>query len=195
MPRNRQSAPKTVARYSPAEDKRAILLRQVEADLEGADLEPWEAQLCRWVALHPNTKRARQMEVASALAGRDVPSQELVQLRCRAAWKALWIRERDVPNALAKAKADYASLIENSPTQYQRMLHEAVKAKDVRAATPLLVPLLDRAVPKHDDGDSGKTPSVHIHLSVAQQKGLEASPLDVSAEEVTVAEYEVEDVA
>jgi hypothetical protein len=72
------------------------------------------------------------------------------------------------------------------------MLDKAVGDSDVRAATGLLVPLLDRAMPKKEES-AVKTPDLHIHLSVQQAKGLEATPLTVSAEEV--AEYVVEDVA
>lgn len=173
-----------------SDDRRTILLRSVEADLEGTGLATWEAQFCRWLALHGNTKRSRQIEVASALAGTTVTSQQLVHLRCRPAWKALWIKERDVETALKKAKADYSMLIEESASQYREMLGIAVRDKDVRAATALLTPLLDRAVPKKDETERA-APDVHIHLSVQQAKNLEAVPLDVSAEEVQ-AEFTVE---
>lgn len=174
-----------------ADDRKSILLRSIEADLEGIGLEPWEAQFCRWLALHGNTRRSRQIEAASALAGTAITSQQLVQLRCRPAWKALWIKERDVETALKKAKADYSMLIEESPALYRKMLEKAVGDNDVRAATPLLTGLMERALPKKDESDRA-APDVHIHLSVQQAKNLEAVPLDVSAEEVP-AEFTVEE--
>jgi hypothetical protein len=191
MASSRKAQPaQSVARYTPEEDRRAILLKTVEADLNGSDLEKWEEQFCRWLALHGNMHRKRQIEVASALAGAEITSQQLVQLRCRSAWKALWIKERNVETALKRAKADFSVLIESAPAQYKKMLGKAIQAEDVRAATPLLVPLMERAIPKKDDSPSA-APSVHIHLSLAQAKGLESVPLDVSAEEI--AEFTVEE--
>ena len=176
----------------PAEEPRARLLRLIEEDLAGTGLERWQEQFGKWLALQGRVSKARQMEVASLLAGTTVTSQEIVALRCRPAFKALWIAERDVPRALDKAKADFSALIEESASHYKAMLDVALKDKDVRAATGLLTPLLDRAMPKKEES-AVKSPDVHIHLSVQQAKGLESTPLDVTAEEVvTVEDYTVE---
>lgn len=190
MPRP-TSSPST-ALVPPAEEPRARLLRLIEEDLAGTGLERWQEQFGKWLALQGRVSKARQIEVASLLAGTTVTSQEIVALRCRPAFKALWIAERDVPRALDKAKADFSALIEESATHYKAMLDLAVKDRDVRAATGLLTPLLDRAMPRKEEGPKA-APDVHIHLSVQQAKGLESTPLDVTAEEVvTVEDYTVE---
>lgn len=185
----RPPKPRPIVPFRAEDDRQAILLKSVEADLSGSDLESWESQFCRWLALHGTTPRKRQLEVASALAGTTIVSQQLIQLRCRPAWKALWVKERNVETALKRAKADYSVLIEESPAQYRKVLKTALDADDVRAATPLLVPLLERSMPKKEEADV-RAPSVHIHLSLAQAIGLDAEPLAVTAEEV---EYTVEE--
>jgi hypothetical protein len=192
IPPSPESAARDLARAT--EDRKSVLLRSVEADLEGAELDVWEARFCRWLALQGNVKRSKQVEVASLLAGTQVSTGDLIALRCRPAWKALWVKERDVESALKKARADLSRLFDDLGGNYRKMLTRAVVDNDVRAATGLLTPLLDRAMPKREDGPT-VVPDVHIHLSVQQAKGLESAPLDVSAEEVTVAEYTVEDVA
>lgn len=205
MPRQR-NAPRTnqpgaegplstyLTAYSTPEDKRSLLERQIEADLAGTGLDLWEDRFCQWLALQPmnGVPRKRQLEVASVLAGRELVSQELVQLRLRPVWRKRWSELRDFDTAMRRARTEYAGIIEDSPRLYRKMLAKVEKDEDARAATPLLVPLLERAVPKKEE--NAQPAALHVHLSIAQAKGLDQATMVVESEEI-VPEFTVEDAS
>lgn len=170
------------------DDRRSIIERRVEAELAGSGLEPWEERYCKWLALQPKVNRLQQVEVASVLAGRDVSRQELIQLRLSAPWRACWAEHREVDTALKRAKADLIEVIEKTPRRLEKALALAMDPTDgglpdVRAATPLLVAMVDRILPKKSEGETGLR-SLHITLSVEQANGLDASAHVVEAEEL-----------
>ncbi len=161
--------------------------RQVEADLAGTGLEVWEDRFCQWLAMQPKNglNLTRQAEVATYLAGTTISPHELKALRLRPAWRARWADLRDVDRELRAAKAEFADLVRSAPAKYKKMLDKAVADDDVRAATPLLTPLLDRAMPKQSEAPVTNT-SVHITLSTHQADGLTANEIVVEAEDVVV---------
>lgn len=181
-----------VTAYSTTDDRRSVLARQIDADLAGTGLELWEDRFCQWLALQPGNgvPRARQVEAAGILAGRDVIAMELVSLRLRPAWKKRWSELRDPDTILRYARTAYLGLIADSPRIYKKMLQKVEDAEDARAATPLLVPLLERAMPKREENAAPAT--LHVHLSIAQAKGLDQATMVVESEEITP-EFTVEE--
>ncbi len=167
----------------------AVIGRQVEADLAGTGLEVWEDRFCQWLAMQPKNglNLTRQAEVATYLAGTTVSPHELKALRLRPAWRARWADLRDVDRELRAAKAEFADLVRSAPAKYKKMLDKAVADDDVRAATPLLTPLLDRAMPKQTE-ENVMPRELHIHLSAGQARGLDAPAHVVEAEEVVIEE-------
>lgn len=173
--------------FSTASDRLAVLGRQIDADLAGTGLSIWEERFCQWLALQPmnGVPLDRQSKAASYLAGTLVTKHELKQLRLRPAWREMWTSLRNVDLELKEARAEFSTLITEAPAKYRQMLEKAIADDDVRAATPLLTPLLDRAMPKQVDPVVTKT-SVHITLSTHQAAGIDAKEIVVEAQDVVV---------
>ena len=167
-----------------AMEKVAKLRAEVEQEIAGVALAPWEKDYCHWLAVQSRPSKERQLEVASALAGTQLYPTELDRLRSRRAFRELWHRLRgEFEQEINEAKEKFASLLPKAAEVYERMIDKVDREEDVRAAPALLVPLLDRAWAKREE-KAPVAPSVHIHLSTNQIAGLQAPVMVVEAKEV-----------
>lgn len=169
-----------------AADKLLVLRREIELELEGDCLEPWQRDFCHWLSLHPRSRYPDQLDAASALASTSVTLDELKRMKARKPWREMWFKLRGAyEDEINSAKEKYAKMAVKAATIHDEMLDIVRKDKDTRAAPPLLIPLLERAWPKQSDGPTVAT-QINITLSPAQQLGLESPAFEVTAEEVKV---------
>lgn len=184
MPRRRPSTLST-------EDQRAVLRREIEAELEARDLAPWESAMCRWLARNPTTKGDRQCLVASALAGRDVSWDEMETLKTRPQWKALRRSERAEIQQDVKEALDTLQSLAPKAAEVQRKALEVLdtelttgvdKMSAVRAVPPVVNPITERVWPKTDGLNVNVART--ITLTAYQQAGLDSPPIIVEAEAI-----------
>lgn len=197
-------------------ERLAWIAGRVDRDLAGVDLEPWQEKLCQWLALEAKRRAAsrvtgkksepsigrglgmaRQVEVATALSGREVSRTELKRLKASAAWQKLWKQWRALEGEqLEEAREIYAS----AQVEVAKALHVAVQKlsekveigdmEAIRALQPYVGPMLDRVWPKQAEGGATIAQQININLTTAQASGLDAPELVVDAQEVSIEEPE-----
>lgn len=173
------------------EDQRAILKREVEAELEARDLAPWETAMCRWFVRHKNAKGDQQCRVASALADRDVTWAELEALKELPKWKALRRSERAEIQQDVKEALDTLQSLAPKAAEVQRkaldVLDEELtngpdKMSAVRAVPPVVNPITERVWPKTEGLNVNATTT--IFLTPYQQAHLDEPAMECYSEAV-----------
>lgn len=148
----------------------------------------------------------RMVNAASALADRKVDRTELKAVMGRRAWLELWQRERPkyLEADVQSAKEDFLGLLPKGLSVYHKSLDHLRDTLDgddvivdeegkpvglrdklgaVRAAAPLLSPIVAHALPRKQEVEEHRT-QVIIHLTAAQTTGLDAPVMVVQADEV-----------
>jgi hypothetical protein len=166
------------------------------------ELKPWEAQYARWMALQiGRLKPGVEMSVAQTLAGHNLKPTSLKRVKCKVAWRREYqLARAELNDIRLKAAHGYAIALLTSGMKVYR---KAVDALDreltpdpntgqitdplgaIRAAAPLLGPLLDRSLPKKTESSTIAT-SISITLTPEQMAGLDAPALQITAERIAV---------
>lgn len=148
----------------------------------------------------------RMVDAATALADRKVDRTEVKLLMRSQPWMDLWQKERPryLTAEVEEAKAGFLGLMPKGLDVYHKSLDhikdtldadEEIKDKDgntiavrdkmgaVRAAAPLLSPIVAHALPRKAEVSDVRT-QIIVHLSPGQTMGLDAPVMVVEAHEV-----------
>jgi hypothetical protein len=171
------------------------------------ELRPWEEQFARWLAFQSGrVDFGLQQSVAQRLAGKNLARSVIRRLRSNVAWRRAYeVARAELYDVRLKAAHGHAiALLTKGMLTYKKAVNaldreltpdENGKILDplgaIRAAAPLLGPLLDRALPKKHESNTVAT-SISITLTPEQMVRLDAPQSVISGEEIIVEPESVE---
>lgn len=179
------------------QDGKAIRAK-IKDELAGRSLAGWESDFCRWLALQDKKVGEKdQLAVATALANRRVMRKELQALKRRGPYIRLFAKEQGslADKEIERARTIAARVMPKGMELAEQMVDasmDAITERDakvaqkmdvVRAASPLVNQLLERVVPKKQEG-GGPAPVITIHLSTHQTARLDEPSLASEAVDV-----------
>lgn len=179
----------------------------IKQELAETSMEPWAAELCRFVARQADLSKYRVgdtlrkpfMDAASAMAERPIKRAELAQIIRTRPWMTLWEKERGnlVDHEVKQAKEGFMRLVPKAilvANQSLDVVEETLKSEEegvdkigaVRAISPLVGKVLDVSIPKSQVGTTLNAQVVNIHITQEQAAAFEAPALAVEAEVISI---------
>ena len=128
-------------------------------------LLPWQEAFIEWYITQGRASRRHQLDAASALAGTTITYPDLMMLKRRKEWRDhMNTRRTALVDPIKRARQKILAMMPAAMDIHRRAMEEADHKKDYRAVPPLTQPLMDRAMPKHEERESQPV-QVVINLS------------------------------
>ena len=153
--------------------------------LKTGDLTPQQKAFVDWLVNCPKRpKRMEQLAKLKELTGVEYSKSDLIYLRLSPGWRIYTQKTEEELYQRAKRKA--VELMPQAMELYGDAMKWVKQKKDYRAAPPLVVPLLDRVIAKHEQNVVPL--AVTITLTASQERLLELAAPVVEAEVVEIIE-------
>lgn len=143
-----------------------------------AYLKGWELDFAEWYTRQPiRPALAEQVEKARELTQTLIGEKYLTALKQRPKWKDLVTKLNT--DQMTRAKYLFEARAPKAVQSHFQAIDELMKAGDYKSIAPLTTPVLDRVMPKKQDG--APVTAISITLHQGQVEALDAEFVDITA--------------